>query len=126
MVMFTLSVVNVSPEAHSTPKKATMCRFVAYWQASAPEAGKACEKRIFKGDAGGFVYALDADTGKVLWSFKTPSGILAQPVTWERNGKQYVTVLSGLGALYAERLGDPNLANTLPGVSLWTFGLFDK
>lgn len=81
---------------------------------------------VFTGVMTGEFQALDADTGKVLWSFKTPSGILAQPVTWERNGKQYVTVLSGLGALYAERVGDPNLANTLGGVSLWTFGLFDK
>ena len=81
---------------------------------------------VFTGVMTGEFQALDADTGKVLWSFKTPSGILAQPITWERNGKQYVTVLSGLGALYAERLGDPNLANTLAGVSLWTFGLFDK
>ena len=45
--------------------------------------------------------ALDAETGKLLWSFQTPSGIVGQPVTWERNGKQYVTVMSGIGGVYA-------------------------
>ena len=47
-------------------------------------------------------------------------------MTWERNGKQYVTVLSGLGGVYAQRGGDPNLDNQPTGVSLWTFALFDK
>ena len=38
--------------------------------------------------------------GKILWSFQTPSGIVGQPVTWEKDGKQYVTVMSGLGGVY--------------------------
>ena len=43
-----------------------------------------------------------------------------------RNGKQYVTVMSGIGGVYAQRAGDPNLENLPTGVSLWTFALFDK
>jgi len=81
---------------------------------------------VFTGVMTGEFQALDADTGKVLWSFQTPSGILGQPVTWERNGKQYVTVMSGIGGVYALRSGDPNLVNVPAGASLWTFGLFDK
>jgi alcohol dehydrogenase (cytochrome c) len=81
---------------------------------------------VFTGVMTGEFQALDADTGKVLWSFQTPSGIIGQPVTWERNGKQYVTVLSGIGGVYALRSGDPNLANVPAGASLWTFALFDK
>ena len=69
---------------------------------------------------------LDTTTGKVLWSFQTPSGIVGQPVTWEKNGKQYVTVMSGIGGVYALRAGDPNLVNVPAGASMWTFGLFDK
>jgi alcohol dehydrogenase (cytochrome c) len=53
---------------------------------------------------------VDADTGKILWQFQTPSGIIGQPVTWERNGAQYVTVTSGIGGVYA-RQPDPNLAH---------------
>jgi alcohol dehydrogenase (cytochrome c) len=81
---------------------------------------------VFTGVMTGEFQALDADTGKILWSFQTPSGILAQPVTWERNGKQYVTVMSGIGGVYALRAGDPNLANLPGGATLWTFAVFDK
>lgn len=81
---------------------------------------------VFTGVMTGEFQALDADTGKILWSFQTPSGIVGQPVTWERNGKQYVTVMSGIGGVYAQRAGDPNLENLPTGVSLWTFALFDK
>ena len=78
---------------------------------------------VFTGVMTGEFEARDAVTGKLLWSFQTPSGIVGQPVTWERNGKQYVTVLSGIGGVYALRSGDPNLANVPAGASLWTFGL---
>ncbi len=81
---------------------------------------------VFTGALTGEFQAIDADTGKILWSFQTPSGIVGQPVTWERNGKQYVTVMSGIGGVYALRSGDPNLVNVPTGVTLWTFGLFDK
>jgi alcohol dehydrogenase (cytochrome c) len=81
---------------------------------------------VFTGVMTGEFQALDADTGKILWSFQTSSGIIGQPVTWEKNGKQYVTVMSGLGGVYAQRGGDPNLNNLPTGVSLWTFALFDK
>jgi alcohol dehydrogenase (cytochrome c) len=81
---------------------------------------------VFTGVMTGEFQALDADTGKVLWSFQTPSGIVGQPVTWEKNGEQYVTVMSGIGGVYALRAGDPNLVNVPAGASLWTFGLFDK
>ena len=81
---------------------------------------------VFTGVMTGEFQALDADTGKILWSFQTPSGIIGQPVTWERNGKQYVTVMSGIGGVYAQRAGDPALENAPTGVSLWTFALFDQ
>jgi mono/diheme cytochrome c family protein len=74
---------------------------------------------VFTGVMTGEFQALDADTGKILWSFQTPSGIVGQPVTWEKGGKQYVTVMSGLGGVYAQRGGDPNLENLPTGVSLW-------
>ena len=81
---------------------------------------------VFTGVMTGEFQALDADTGKILWSFQTPSGIVGQPVTWEKDGKQYVTVMSGIGGVYAQRGGDPNLVNLPTGVTLWTFALFDK
>ena len=79
---------------------------------------------IFTGKNTGEFIALDADTGEVVWSFKTGSGINAQPVTWTKNGKQYVTILSGLGGVGSSRRGLPS---TIPlGGSVWTFALFDQ
>ncbi len=45
----------------------------------------------------GYLKVLDAKTGKELYKFKTPSGIIGNVNTWEYNGKQYIGVLSGVG-----------------------------
>jgi alcohol dehydrogenase (cytochrome c) len=42
-------------------------------------------------------HALDASTGKLLWEFPTPSGVIGQPSTFMVDGKQYVAVQSGWG-----------------------------
>src|SRR5207248_8544121 len=80
---------------------------------------------VFTGVMTAEFQALDADTGKLLWSFQTSSGIVGQPITWEKDGKQYVTVLSGIGGVYALKMGDPNVAKVPAGGSLWTFKLFE-
>ena len=81
---------------------------------------------VFTGELTGEFIAVDVDTGKILWHFQTSSGIIGQPVTWERDGKQYVTVTSGIGGVYALKVPDPNLAHVPPGGSLWTFKLFEN
>jgi quinoprotein glucose dehydrogenase len=65
--------VNGKPFIDAKPR-ATTCRAVAYWQAKTPEPGKACEKRVFKSDAFGNVFALDADTGKLCLDFGAGKG----------------------------------------------------
>jgi PQQ-dependent dehydrogenase (methanol/ethanol family) len=52
---------------------------------------------VFYGTLEGYLKAVDAATGKELYKFKTPSGIIGNVNTYEHNGKQYVAVLSGLG-----------------------------
>ncbi|HEX6772161.1 MAG TPA: PQQ-dependent dehydrogenase, methanol/ethanol family [Acidobacteriaceae bacterium] len=53
---------------------------------------------VFFGTMDGWFKAADARTGKVLWQFKTGSGIIGQPVTYRGpDGKQYVAILSGVG-----------------------------
>ncbi|MBV8550537.1 MAG: methanol/ethanol family PQQ-dependent dehydrogenase [Acidobacteriaceae bacterium] len=53
---------------------------------------------VFYGTMDGWFKALDATNGKLLWQFKTGSGIIGQPVTYKGpDGKQYVAVLSGVG-----------------------------
>jgi len=53
---------------------------------------------VFYGTMEGWLKAVDAKTGKVLWKFKTPSGIIGNPMTYVGpDGRQYVAVLSGIG-----------------------------
>jgi PQQ-dependent dehydrogenase (methanol/ethanol family) len=52
----------------------------------------------FYGTMDGWFKAVDAESGKALWQFKTGSGIIGQPVTYRGpDGRQYVAILSGVG-----------------------------
>jgi alcohol dehydrogenase (cytochrome c) len=50
---------------------------------------------LFYGDSAGYLVALDARTGENLWHYQTGSGITAPPITYQFEGKQYLTVASG-------------------------------
>lgn len=78
---------------------------------------------VFTGAQTGEFMAFDAKTGKKVWQFQTGSGITGLPITWERDGRQYVTITSGAATVYGALSGDPELANIVPGSSLWTFAL---
>ena len=52
---------------------------------------------VFYGTLEGYLKAVDAKTGKELYKFKTPSGIIGNVMTYEHRGKQYVAVMSGVG-----------------------------
>jgi lanthanide-dependent methanol dehydrogenase len=52
---------------------------------------------VFYGTLEGYLKAVDSKTGKELYKFKTPSGIIGNVMTYEHGGKQYVAVLSGVG-----------------------------
>jgi glucose dehydrogenase len=53
---------------------------------------------VFYGTMDGWFKAVDARSGKLLWQFKTASGIIGQPISYRGpDGKQYVAVLSGVG-----------------------------
>ena len=77
---------------------------------------------LFTGKETGEFIAIDAETGKTVWQFQTGSGINAQPITFTHNGKQYVTVLSGIGGLYWNTARE-TLKNVPQGGSVWTFAL---
>lgn len=52
---------------------------------------------LFQGWADGSLNAFDARTGRKLWSFQTGSGIIAAPISFAVDGRQYVAVISGWG-----------------------------
>jgi alcohol dehydrogenase (cytochrome c) len=74
---------------------------------------------VFTGKATGEFLALDEETGKTLWQFKTSSSVNSTAITYIHKGRQYVTIASGLGGV-ARRFA----ANKVPtGGSMWTFAL---
>ena len=52
---------------------------------------------VFYGTLEGYAKAVSAETGEELFSFKTPSGIIGNFVTYEHDGEQYIAILSGVG-----------------------------
>jgi len=80
---------------------------------------------VFTGTPEGYLKAFDAKTGAELWKFNTGSGIVGSPVTWEMDGEQYVSVVSGWGGAVplwggevAKKVKDIN-----QGGMLWVFKL---
>ena len=53
---------------------------------------------VFYGTMEGWLKAVDARSGKLLWQYKTGSGIIGQPTSYRGpDGKQYIAVMSGVG-----------------------------
>jgi PQQ-dependent dehydrogenase (methanol/ethanol family) len=53
---------------------------------------------VFYGTMDGWFKAIEARTGKLLWQFKTGSGIIGQPISYRGpDGRQYIAVPSGIG-----------------------------
>ncbi len=52
---------------------------------------------MFYGSLGGDFRAVDRKSGKVLWHRKLASGIIGNPISYKVKGKQYVSILSGIG-----------------------------
>jgi quinohemoprotein ethanol dehydrogenase len=70
---------------------------------------------VFQGSIDGLFKAFSAADGKPLWSFDTRAPMIAPAITYKAAGKQYVTVLTGLGMAYPKNLG----ALGGPGIERW-------
>jgi alcohol dehydrogenase (cytochrome c) len=80
---------------------------------------------VFTGDPEGYFFALDAKTGKKLWSFQTGSGHRGSAVTYTVNGRQYVATPSGFGSAVGGIMPQiwPEVESFRPGVALFVFAL---
>lgn len=79
---------------------------------------------VFYGTLDGYLKAVDAWTGKPLWQFKVPSGVIGNVTTWSYKDKQFVGVLSGSGDTTALLGGDEALnVPVRPGGTLMVFSL---
>jgi alcohol dehydrogenase (cytochrome c) len=79
---------------------------------------------VFYGSLAGVFKAVDAKTGKLLWSQQVGSGVGAAPITYSVGGKQYVAVVVGRTAAIPAFLGDvgKQMTDATPeGGSLFVF-----
>jgi len=73
---------------------------------------------VFQGTGSGEFTAVDAKTGAALWSSPTQTGVLAAPISYEIDGKQYVAIMVGSGGSWGMIGGDANTkGNNLPNIS---------
>lgn len=81
---------------------------------------------VFYGNMRGYLKAVDAKTGHVLWQFNTGSGISQGPITYALDGKQYVAVVTGRLNVPPSFLGAPGaqVIATMPeGGAVFAFEL---
>ncbi|WP_425056063.1 PQQ-dependent methanol/ethanol family dehydrogenase [Pseudomonas abyssi] len=80
---------------------------------------------VFTGNPEGYLMAFDSRNGEKLWQFNTGSGVIGSPITWEMDGEQYVSVMSGWGGavpLWGGHVAE-RVKNFTQGGTLWTFKL---
>ena len=78
---------------------------------------------LFSGRLTGEFIALDAASGETLWQFQTGSSVNSTAITYTRNGRQFVSVASGLGGSLANRYARGMIPT---GGSVWTFALLPE
>jgi alcohol dehydrogenase (cytochrome c) len=110
LTMFPAGRVSPGPEFGNNESNTNLGNFIAWdatkgkivwsiperfsvWSGALATAGDV----VFYGTMEGYLKAIDAKSGKLLWEFKTPSGIIGNVNTWVHNKKQYIGVLSGVG-----------------------------
>ena len=78
---------------------------------------------VFEGARDRQFRALDAKTGKALWSFGLNAAPSSTPITYIAHGQQYVAVVSGGGNPHDITWRDmtPEITDPSDGVTLWVF-----
>jgi len=77
---------------------------------------------VFYGTMEGWFRAVDAHNGRVLWQFKTGSGIVGNPMTFlGPDHRQYVAVYSGIGG-WMGAVAFPSISLTDPYAALGVVG----
>jgi alcohol dehydrogenase (cytochrome c) len=80
----------------------------------------------FYGTMDGWFRAVDDRSGKVLWQFKTGSGIVGNPMTFTGpDGKQYVAIYSGIGG-WMGAAALPDVSTDDPYAALGAVGAMRK
>ena len=104
------------------------CRGVAYWEASSPAPGAACQRRIVYGTRDSELIALDADTGRPCADFgregrvdlREGLGDIPEWETYTTSPPQIVGDLAVVGALIADQLRTDSPAGVVRGYDVRT------
>lgn len=75
---------------------------------------------VFQGNAEGKLVAFLAGTGEKIWEASVGSGVIAPPITYLVDGKQYLTIAVGWGG--ASGLSNKITPSVHPGI-IYTFGI---
>jgi quinohemoprotein ethanol dehydrogenase len=75
-------------------KKRWEVRQPSFWNGGVMSTGGGV---VFQGNGAGKFEAFDADDGAKLWSFDAGHGIVGAPISYQAQGKQYVSILVGWG-----------------------------
>lgn len=82
---------------------------------------------LFFGNMEGKFNAVDAKTGKMLWSYNAGSGVGAAPITYSIDGRQYLAVVSGrptiIPGFIGGKMGEDIVKATPAGAALHVFAL---
>ncbi|MFW1677738.1 PQQ-dependent methanol/ethanol family dehydrogenase [Pontibacter sp. JAM-7] len=80
---------------------------------------------VFIGTPEGYLKGFNAKTGELAYQFNTGSGIVGSPITWEQDGEQYISVVSGWGGAVPLWGGEvaKRVKHLNQGGAVWTFKL---
>lgn len=78
---------------------------------------------VFEGTADARLVAYNAKTGEKLWDTPTGTGVVAAPISYQIDGKQYISVAAGWGGVYG--LAEGASPTTATG-TVYTFVLDGK
>lgn len=87
------------------------------WRAPNPDMGSGgvlstAGNLVFQGTQDNRFTAYNARTGEALWRFDTQQGVVAAPVSYAIDGKQYITVMAGQGGGFSMMAGLEKLPAT--------------
>lgn len=78
---------------------------------------------VFQGTFDGRFLAYDAATGKELWQFAAQTGVMAGPVSYQVDGRQYIAVMAGVGGAVPLALPSFQEARVRPNGRILAFAL---
>lgn len=77
-----------------TQRQAWRVKTPGYWNGGVLATGG---DLVFQGHIDGTFNAYSAKTGELVWKYEAQAAVLAPPISYSVNGRQYITVLTGMG-----------------------------